>query len=167
MPRTDRLGDSPTFWSCGHCGTPNPRAAYLNRCLGCGAGRPGPAPPRAEQPESPPRPRRPGWARWVAPACGTYAVAVLGVLALARWRGDHWWPATLALFAPRWAFLLPAPALLALVAARARRPVLLAAPAATALVVAGPLMGLSWPIERLWAPAPAGPPLRIMTFNRG
>jgi vancomycin resistance protein VanJ len=163
MSRTDRLGDSPTFWRCRHCGTQNPKASYLTQCLGCGAGRPEPVAVRAGWPE---RPRRRGRSRRVASACGVYAALVLGALLLVRWQGDLWWPATLALFLPRWVFLLPAPAL-TLAAFWARRPVLGAAPAATALVVAGPLMGLSGPIEWLWAPAPAGPRYRIMTFNRG
>jgi endonuclease/exonuclease/phosphatase (EEP) superfamily protein YafD len=36
-----------------------------------------------------------------------------------------------------------------------------------AAVIAGPLMGLSLPIDRLWAPAVTGTRVRIMSLNRG
>ena len=105
-----------------------------------------------------------GRGRWVARATWAYAGVVLAALALIRWRGDEWWPATLLLFLPRWPFLLPIPPLALAARWRGRRG-LWGTQAATALVVLGPLMAGSLPIARRGDVT--GPRLRIMTFNRG
>ena len=104
-----------------------------------------------------------GRGRWVARATWSYAGVVLAALALIRWRGDDWWPATLLLFLPRWPFLLPLPALALAAWWRGRRR-LWGTQAAIALVVLGPLMAGSLPIAR--PRGVTGPRLRIMTFNR-
>jgi len=101
--------------------------------------------------------------RWVARATWAYAGVVLAALALIRWRGDDWWPATLLLFLPRWPFLLPIP-FLALAAGWRGRRGLWGTQAAIALIVLGPLMAGSLPIAR--PRGVTGPRLRIMTFNR-
>ena len=111
---------------------------------------------------SPNAPRRgPGGRRWATRLTWAYAGCVLAALAMIRWRGDVWWPATLILFAPRWLFLLPIPTL-ALAAWLWRRG-LWWVQAATVLVIAWPLMHASVPIAR--PNEVAGPSFRIMTYN--
>ncbi len=86
-------------------------------------------------------------------------------LALLAWAvlwglGDVWWPATVALFGPRWVLLLPLILLLPL--ALIRRTPFIPLLAATAIIL-GPVMGLRLG-ARNWLGAPART-LRIVTFN--
>jgi endonuclease/exonuclease/phosphatase (EEP) superfamily protein YafD len=97
---------------------------------------------------------------------GVWAFLVLLDLALIRCVGDRWWGVTVLLFLPRWLFLAPLP-VLALASGFARQRVQWLLHGAVAAVVAGPLMGLSVPIHRLWAPRVEGTCVRIMTLNRG
>jgi len=54
---------------------------------------------------------RPGMRRLLrkalAAACWAYLGALLALWALITALGDRWWPATLALFAPRWIWAAP------------------------------------------------------------
>src|SRR4051812_33684791 len=95
-----------------------------------------------------------------------WAIVVLVALLLIRWVGDRWWGVTVLLFFPRWLFLAPLP-VLALAAAFARRPGHWLLQGVVALVVAGPLMGLSLPVHQLGARVPEGAHFRVMTYNRG
>ncbi|MBX6313623.1 MAG: endonuclease/exonuclease/phosphatase family protein [Isosphaeraceae bacterium] len=169
MPRSERPESSASFWRCGHCGTPNPRASYLTHCIGCGVPRPAPAsrPQAAGSAGSPPPPRPgPRRGRWIKGLSWSYAFVVLALLALIRWFGDRWWPATVLLFLPRWLLLAPVP-LLALAAALMRRWSAWAIQGATTLVILGPVMGLSLPWHQLGARPPRGLRVRIMTLNLG
>jgi hypothetical protein len=94
----------------------------------------------------------------------SYAAAILLVLAATHWLGDRWWPAAVLLYIPRWAWPLPLLGL-GLAAALARRPRLVPAQAALAVVVLGPVMGLALPTEGLLGGRPAGPRLRVLTLS--
>jgi endonuclease/exonuclease/phosphatase (EEP) superfamily protein YafD len=85
---------------------------------------------------------------------------------LMRALAEQWWPATILLFMPRWAFLFPLP-VLAYTARRSRRPALWAVQGATALLVLGPLMGLALPFGSLFHSTPQGPHVRVLSLNRG
>jgi vancomycin resistance protein VanJ len=151
-------GPSQPFWRCGSCDTPNPGSPYVAHCVGCG--KPRPVPGGAVVEIRPARGRVVGVVSWL------YAAVVLLALGLIRWVGDAWWGTTLLLFMPRWLFLFPLP-LLALAAAVRRGFRHWVVQGATALVVAGPLMGLSIPVARLLELAPAGDRVRVATFNTG
>jgi endonuclease/exonuclease/phosphatase (EEP) superfamily protein YafD len=90
-----------------------------------------------------------------------YLAAVVGVLALMWSAGDRTWPATLALFGPRWVYALPllvlAPAVLAW------RRVLVVPLAAGAVIALGPIMGFSVPWGRIGDVRESE--LRVVTFN--
>lgn len=101
---------------------------------------------------------------WIA--TWAWGVAVLTVLVLIRWVGDGWWGVTVLLFLPRWMFLAPLP-VLAIASGIGGRPRDWLVQTAVALVVAGPLMLLSVPVQQLWEPRPDGFRVRIMTLNRG
>jgi vancomycin resistance protein VanJ len=109
---------------------------------------------------------RPARGRVVGVVSWLYAALVLVVLGLIRWVGDAWWGTTLLLFMPRWLFLFPLP-LLALAAGLRRGFRHWVVQGATALVVAGPLMGLSIPVARLLEELPEGDRVRVVTFNKG
>lgn len=96
-----------------------------------------------------------------------YAGLVLAALALLRLVGERWWPASLLLFCPRWAFLVPLP-LLGLAAGLARSPGIWWTHGALAIVVAGPIMGLNLPAGLLRVPGPRGDGLglRILSLNQ-
>ncbi len=131
------------------CGEPRPpedaRAAFA----------PKPEPP----PTKPPRPL-------LAVASWAYLAASLIVLALEKGLGDRWWPATVLMFAPRWIGLAPWP-ILVVPAVRRKRWRLAVVPMVAAAVVAGPLMGLRLPVASLFARAPKGDSIRVLTLNRG
>lgn len=78
--------------------------------------------------------------------------------------GDRWWPATLALYGPRWIAALPlailVPASLAL-----KRAALVPVAGAAALML-GPILGLELPLAQLIEGEHAGH-LRVVTFNVG
>jgi endonuclease/exonuclease/phosphatase (EEP) superfamily protein YafD len=153
------------FFRCGKCGTPNPRAPYLTNCLGCGA-EVRPAPSAAGTAAETRVLIRPARGRFLLGASWAYAALVILALVLIRWVGDRWWGVVLLLLLPRWALLGPVAALA--VASGVRRcPGHWALQAATALVIAGPLMGFSAPVRQLWERPPAGERVRLVTFNRG
>jgi endonuclease/exonuclease/phosphatase (EEP) superfamily protein YafD len=184
MPRSNPSDSPAAFWRCDRCGTPNPWAAYLTQCVGCGSSRPQTAAEMRASPAARSRPKidlkallrsrprrdlRPSNPRrglLVAVATWAYAAVVLAALVMIRWLGERWWPASVLLFAPRAMFLLPLPLLVLLAAWRGRKR-LWSAQLAIAVVVLGPLMGFTVPVRRLWAPTPHGVRLRVMTFNRG
>lgn len=159
MPKTEQVDSLPAFWRCGICGVPNPSAAYVIQCLGCGAKR-----SAAESTPTAVAMRKRGGRPLMACSLA-YAGLVLIALALMRWSGEQWWPANILLFGPRGVFLAPLVPLL-IWTARARQLSVWAVQGATLVVVAGPLMGFAVP--RAWLePAPEGTRLRVLTFNRG
>jgi endonuclease/exonuclease/phosphatase family metal-dependent hydrolase len=99
-------------------------------------------------------------------ATWAYAALVFLMFLLMMSLAERWWPATLILFMPRWALLIPLAGLAVAVRWSGRR-VLWAVQAATALLVLGPFMGLSLPLGNLFGPKPQGPRVRIVTLNRG
>ena len=85
------------------------------------------------------------------------------IIALLMWgEGDRWWPATVVLFMGRWVLLLPL--VLLLPAALVWKRHLLLPLVVGGLIVIGPVMGGRTGWRRL-LPAPAGMPLRVVTFN--
>jgi endonuclease/exonuclease/phosphatase family metal-dependent hydrolase len=91
----------------------------------------------------------------------SYFGIVLGTWVLLWVFGDRWWPGTLVLFGPRWVFLLPALALVPLVAWKQR--MLLVPTLLATLVVVGPIMGYR---TGFGAGAEDEPyDLRVMTYN--
>ena len=153
MANTRRAATVDRFWGCRACRPRNPLAPRPASCPVCGRTRP-------------PRPAGPARGRWLLAASWSYAAAVLATLVLIRRAGDSYWAVTLLLFLPRWLFLAPAFALAAASAVR-RCPRHWWLQGATAAVVAGPLMGFSFPARRPWASPPAGDRVRIATFNMG
>jgi len=166
MAETTATGPTP-FWKCPACATPNPPAAYVTNCLGCGRDRPAQTSPVSKR-ERKARDGRPvegsSRGRLLRVVTWGYGLAVLACLAGLHWLGDTWWGVTLLLFAPRWLFLGPL-GLLAAAAWVRRCPALWGVQAAIAVVIVGPLMGLSAPVRRLWTPAPVGERVRVATFN--
>lgn len=78
-----------------------------------------------------------------------------------RVAGDHWWPATLILFGPRWIIFLPLVILFPLAVVKSRRMLL---PLAIALIIIlGPIMGYSLPLGKLRSANLH--PLRVLTCN--
>ncbi|MCA1686916.1 MAG: endonuclease/exonuclease/phosphatase family protein, partial [Planctomycetia bacterium] len=162
QPRTATAAKS---WRCTKCGTSNPSADDVTDCLGCGMPR-----PVGTVPASPPPGSRvvirTARGRWLLAASWAYSATVLSVLGLIHGVGDSWWVVTLLLFMPRWLFLGPV-AILAAASGLWRCPTHWVIQVATGAVVAGPLMGASLPVHRLWGRPPAGDRLRIATFNLG
>ena len=75
--------------------------------------------------------------------------------------GDHWWPATLVLFGPRWLILIPLLVLLPLAVWKNRR--MLLPLTVTLIIIVVPIMGYNLPLNK---PQPASDhPLRIITCN--
>lgn len=110
-------------------------------------------------------PRPLGWfGRAVLIATWAYAIVVLAVLVLIHWVGDAWWGVSVVLFLPRWLFVCPI-VVLGLASALAKRRSHWIFQAAIGLVVVGPLMGFSLPIQRLWTRAVPGDRFRIVTYN--
>lgn len=105
---------------------------------------------------------RTGAARVVAWLVWPYLAAVLLIAAVMWTFGDRAILGTVLLFMGRWVFLLPL-ALLVPAALWLRRDLLLHLGVA-ALVVLGPVMGFRTGWRRL-LPAPAGVPVRVVTFN--
>jgi vancomycin resistance protein VanJ len=109
-----------------------------------------------------PRRRRP----LVPLLCLAYAIGVLAFFVLIRYLGDHWWPATILLYAPRWPWLVPLFALLPLTLYR-RDSKWIWLTFVAGVFALGPLMGLTVPWKRLvrQTPADAGAPLRVLVCN--
>ena len=174
----DPAKPSTSFWRCESCGTPNPEASYLQSCLGCGRPRPARRTPTAPSQATRPGKSGPdaedkayadaplGLKGWLVRVSLVYAGVVLLVLVVMRWVGDAWWGTTLLLVMPRYAWLAPV-GILALAAGLGRSYRSLAILSATALVVAGPLMGLALPLPRLVERLPPGEKVRVATFNLG
>jgi endonuclease/exonuclease/phosphatase (EEP) superfamily protein YafD len=95
-----------------------------------------------------------------------YAGLVVAVLGVIHWLSDRWWPATMLMFAPRALFILPVLALAAIAGWQGRQR-LWWLHGATALLVLGPLMGLSIPFSRLVSAAGDRPRVRILALNQG
>ncbi len=106
------------------------------------------------------RPVREGARRSLWRASVSWCVAAIVAWPFLYGLGDRWWPATLLLFGPRWALLLPLIALVPLALAilpRALVPLL-----GGAVVLAGPVMGFA--AGAITAPR-REPDLRVVTFN--
>jgi vancomycin resistance protein VanJ len=157
------------FWRCKSCGTHNPWTDYLTSCLGCGAARP--SRPATESPTSrsrraprPPTPLRLRLGRRTMAACWAYAAAMASLVVLISLLGDSWWPPTVLLFGPRWAWALPLMILAPLAVAmrpKALWPLLLA----SALIV-GPLLGYCVPWRAYLHRSPVGlARVRVLTCN--
>jgi len=104
--------------------------------------------------------------RYLRAASWAYAAVVIAALGLIHGAGDAWWGVPVLLFMPRWIFLAPV-ALLAALSGLRRCPWHWVPQAATAAVVAGPLMGASAAVHQLWERSPGGERVRIATFNLG
>jgi vancomycin resistance protein VanJ len=114
-----------------------------------------------------PVPRRTWWAMAhtaVALASWSLLIASLTQFVLIRYLGDRWWLGTVALFAPRWPLLVPIAAVAALSAIFCRQG--LAVNLVSALIVAGPVMGLCLSIPHSPPQANASQ-FRVMTINAG
>jgi vancomycin resistance protein VanJ len=151
MSETDRTSSTGETWQCPQCGASNPPGSARTSCPGC-------------------NPARSRWRPRIARASGLFtwvwAVVVLGVLLMIRWVGDGWWGVTVLLFLPRWLFLTPLP-ILAAASGVGQRPGQWIVQGAVALVVAGPLMLISMPIQQLWDRPVEGTRVRLMTVNQG
>jgi endonuclease/exonuclease/phosphatase (EEP) superfamily protein YafD len=127
------------------------------------SGKPDPvsraAPAQRPVPAPAPYRRRP----FVPILCLLYAGGVLAFWITIRYLGDHWWPATILLYAPRWPWLLPLFVLLPLtLRRRAKKWMWLTFVAG--IFVLGPLMGLSVPWRR-FAQDTQGLKLRLLVCN--
>lgn len=80
--------------------------------------------------------------------CLLYAGGVLLFWLVIRYLGDHWWPATILLYAPRWPWLLPLFALLPLTLRRRAKKWMWLTFVAGIFAI-GPLMGLTVPWRKL------------------
>ena len=103
--------------------------------------------------------------RWSL-ACATWGLltAAISQWILIRWLGDVWWAGTVFLFAPRWPLLVPLPVVAAGCLVCRRR--LLWVNLASALLIAGPVMGYFMPLS-LGREHAAGFPIRVLTANTG
>jgi vancomycin resistance protein VanJ len=117
-----------------------------------------------------PQPKRPWRQKWTRLLRGTASVLcwlyLFGVLALWLFlylAGDRWWPATMLLFGPRWALLLPLPILVPLCIAFRRRWIwgLLA----IALLIIGPFMDLRITRLGLFPEDRQPSSVRVLTLN--
>ncbi len=99
---------------------------------------------------------------WWAAVVG-YAVVLAGAWIVLHFVADYQWWGTLALFAPRWIWVLPLPLLIVAGLFRRRWSIVgaLAAVGAAALLVSG----VHCPWRMLVAPATGPPRLRVMTLN--
>jgi endonuclease/exonuclease/phosphatase (EEP) superfamily protein YafD len=102
----------------------------------------------------------------VLAATWAYAALILTILGLIHLVGEAWWAVVALLFVPRWLYMIPIPFLI-LASGLVRQPSHWAMQGATALVIAGPLMGLSLPLAQLVTPPSQGTKFRILCYNRG
>jgi endonuclease/exonuclease/phosphatase (EEP) superfamily protein YafD len=91
-----------------------------------------------------------------------YLIVLLGIW-LALQFGDSWWPSTVLMFSPRWAFALPVVVLLPAAVFLHRRSALILL--VVALIACGPVAGFNVPWQRLTQSTPSGMPLRVVTLN--
>jgi endonuclease/exonuclease/phosphatase (EEP) superfamily protein YafD len=99
--------------------------------------------------------------------CLAYAVGVLAFFLVIRYAGDHWWPATILLYAPRWPWLLPLFVLLPLTLHR-RDKKWIWLTCFAGIFALGPLMGLAIPWRRLVQATTGemtGEKLRVLVCN--
>ena len=108
------------------------------------------------------RPARRLIARPLHFACILYAAAVIVTWLGFRYLADRFWPATVLLYGPRWAWLLP---LLILLPLSIRRKRLWILPLLTGLFVLGPFMSFHVPWHRMASHEPQGPKIRLLTCN--
>jgi endonuclease/exonuclease/phosphatase (EEP) superfamily protein YafD len=154
------------FWRCSACDTPNPTAAYLTKCLGCGRpippfSNPEPASVVAKAPEKSGR-----RGRFTLILGAIYASIVIASVGMIRGMSLGWWLVATLLFMPRWLFLLPiAPLMIG--AIRSRRLLVSSVVVADLLLVLGPLMGFVVPVSRIASSTPVGSKVRVMTLNQG
>jgi vancomycin resistance protein VanJ len=113
------------------------------------------------QAASPGRPRRA--ARIVTWLCTLYTFSIALVWLLVWAAGDRWWPATIVMFIPWYAWALPLVAL-APAALLVRRRLLWVLAFGLGLLL-GPVMGLCLPWRLLLAGDRSGPQVRVMTCN--
>ncbi|WP_422925511.1 endonuclease/exonuclease/phosphatase family protein [Singulisphaera sp. PoT] len=176
MPSPDPAPAAPEgAWLCSTCGVANPVVTYPTACVGCGdprdepsintKGVDGDASTSSATVEVRPR-LRDSLASVILGATWLYAAAILVTLALIHWVGEAWWGVTVLLFVPRWAYLAPVVLLAVCSGILGRRSHWLKQ-GTVALVVAGPLMGFSLPVHRLWTKPPEGFRVRVLTYNRG
>jgi vancomycin resistance protein VanJ len=94
--------------------------------------------------------------------CGSYLTIVFAVWICIAVAGDRWWPATLALFGPRWLVSLP---LMALIPAAIwyRRGWMLILPSAWIVLIQ--IMGFNIPWRGFFPRASPSPTLRVLTCN--
>ena len=92
--------------------------------------------------------------------CIAYGIGVLAVWLAIRFAGDRWWPATVALFFPRWVWGVPALGLLPLTLIFRRR--WSWSPFVFGLTALFALSGFRAP---LWRPAPGNQSFRIVSAN--
>ena len=95
-----------------------------------------------------------------------FAVMVFAMLVLIRWVGVDWWGVAVLLFMPRWVFLVPIVGL-AIASGLKRCYGHWIVQGAMAVVVAGPLMGMSLPLGQLVRTHPSGEVVRVGTANLG
>lgn len=91
-----------------------------------------------------------------------YLLGVISLWLLLRVAGDHWWPATLLLFGPRWLWSLPLVVLIPFAAWKDRR--MLLPLVAALLIIIGPLMGFTFSVSKDTAPSSVKL-LRTVTCN--
>jgi vancomycin resistance protein VanJ len=108
-------------------------------------------------------PRGPLLARLLWLCSWSYLAVTFALWALLQW-SDLWWPATFFLFAPRWLCAMPLLVLFPAVWLQRRRGLLIPL-GLTALVIAGPIMGLCLPWRLLLFPTPSGMRMRVLTCN--
>ncbi len=155
------VAETPKFWRCGKCNTPNPWKSFLTNCIGCGAARPANPILIARAPAKQSKPAFPKWVAWLSWA---YAAVVVLVLALINGLGDRNLPATILMLIPRWIWVFPL-FVLAFLALRARVRMYWILHACVLLLILGPLMGFSMPMDRLFVKPPPGAAVRILTIN--
>ncbi len=105
------------------------------------------------------------WIGWLlAGASWCVLLAVCGQWILVRWLGDVWWVGTVALFAPRWPLALPMVVVAVLCLVWRRKSLWVVG--ASALLLAGPVLGLCVPLS-VGGVAADEYHLKVMTVNCG
>jgi endonuclease/exonuclease/phosphatase (EEP) superfamily protein YafD len=123
--------------------------------------------PADPSPSAPPLPEpkaKPGWfGRIISFLALLYLLAEIAIYVFIRTQGDHYWPATIALFAPRWLILAPLILLFPFAVFWRRRA--LWTLLACLLFAVFPVMGLSIPWRTALADSAHGQTLRVLTCN--
>ncbi len=168
------MAEAQAFWRCDSCGSPNPMAGYITRCVACGVPRPktvapmGPKPVAVEVSKAPSKEKRGNKANsiWVGlAAMGLVTIVAMGLIAFV---GSSSWPVLALILMPRWAFLVPMGLLAIGILLDARRSVRLwSAFGFVSLLILWPWMGWNLPVVRLTGGTPTGSPIRILSYNQG